>query len=317
MEPAEAVHPPMDPVAADAALSTPQAGALLATATEHLRAAGSPSPRLDAELLVAHAFGRDRAWLHSHPEATLGAADLTILAGWLGRRAAGEPVAYIRGFKDWLSLRILTDRRALIPRPETELLAEAAMEEIAGRLVRDDAPIAAWEVATGSGAVAVALAVRFRQSLALGRLRLGASDTSAEALELASENLAAHGMGGLVTLGCGDLLDPPVLPAPQRPDVLVANLPYLTTEEAAGGGGSLQYEPRVALDGGAEGLDVVRRLLALLPGRLAEGGVALLEIGQGQAASVRAVVSDLPMEAEVTILLDLAGIERVVRVSRT
>ena len=285
-------------------------------ATERLRDAGSPSPRLDAELLVAHAFGRDRAWLHANPEEALDEATLAALAGWLERRAAGEPVAYIRGYKDWLSLRILTDARALIPRPETEQLAEAAMDEIAARLVRDDAPIAAWEVATGSGAVTVALGLRFRQALALGRLRLGASDLSAEALELAAENLAAHGLSGLVTLGCGDLMDPPVLPAPQQPDVLLANLPYLTSDEVATGSGSLSHEPTIALDGGPDGLDQVRRLLALLPARLAPGGMALLEIGQGQAPAVREIVADLPLEANVSVLQDLAGIERVVRIQR-
>jgi release factor glutamine methyltransferase len=298
-------------------MASPQARSLMVAATDRLRAAGSPSPRLDAELLVAHAFGRDRTWLHSHPEAELTATDLAALAGWLDRRAAGEPVAYIRGYKEWLSLRILTDARALIPRPETELLAEAAMGEIAGRLVRDDAPIATWEIATGSGAVAVALALRFRQALALGRLRLGASDVSAEALELAAENLAAHGVSGLVTLGCGDLMDPPVLPAPQQPDVVLANLPYLTSAEVAAGTGSLRHEPSLALDGGADGLDHVRRLLSLLPERLAGGGVALLEIGQGQADGVRSLVADLPMAADVSALPDLAGIERVVRIERT
>jgi release factor glutamine methyltransferase len=297
-------------------LAVPEARSLMLVATDWLRAGGSPSPRLDAELLVAHAFGRDRAWLHANPDEALGAVELAELAGWLERRAAGEPVAYIRGYKEWLSLRILTDPRALIPRPETELLAETAMDEIAGRLVRDDAPIAAWEVATGSGAVALAVALRFRQALALGRLRLGASDMSAEALELAAENLAAHGVSGLLTLGCGDLMDPPVLPAPQQPDVLLANLPYLTTEEVATGGGSLRYEPALALDGGADGLDHVRRLLALLPARLAAGGVALLEIGQGQAGQVRALLADVGLEADVSVLHDLAGIERVIRIQR-
>jgi release factor glutamine methyltransferase len=297
-------------------LASPQARSLMLAATERLRAAGSPSPRLDAELLVAHAFGRDRTWLHSHPAAQLEATELAALAGGLERRAAGEPVAYIRGYKEWLSLRIATDGRALIPRPETELLAEAAMGEIAARLVRDDAPIAAWEIGTGSGAVAVALGLRFRQALALGRLRLGASDISAEALELAAENLAAHGLSGLVSLGCGDLLDPPVLPAPQQPDVLLANLPYLTSTEVAGGFGSLRFEPSIALDGGADGLEQLRRLLSLLPARLADGGVALLEIGQGQADAVRSLVSDLPMVADVSALPDLAGIERVIRIAR-
>lgn len=297
-------------------LASNEARSLMLAATERLRASGSPSPRLDAELLVAHAFDRDRAWLHANPEAALAQTELKALGGWVERRAAGEPVAYIRGYKEWLSLRILTDARALIPRPETELLAETAMDEIANRLVRDDAPIAAWEVGTGGGAVTVALALRFRQALALGRLRLGASDASPEALELAAENLAAHGLSGMVSLGCGDLLDPPVLPAPQQPDVLLANLPYLSTAEVATGAGSLRYEPSLALDGGADGLDQLRRLLALLPGRLAAGGVALLEIGAGQADEVRQLSADLPMAADVSALPDLAGIERVIRIAR-
>jgi release factor glutamine methyltransferase len=297
-------------------LASNEARSLMLAATERLRAAGSPSPRLEAELLVAHAFGRDRAWLHANPEAALGPAELKALGGWLERRAAGEPVAYIRGYKEWLSLHVLTDARALIPRPETELLAETAMDEIAGRLVRDDAPIAAWEIGTGSGAVTVSLALRFRQALALGRLRLGASDASPEALELAAENLSAHGLSGMVSLGCGDLLDPPVLPAPQQPDVLLANLPYLSTAEVETGTGSLRYEPSLALDGGADGLDQVRRLLVLLPARLAPGGVALLEIGAGQADEVRQLSADLPMAADVSALPDLAGIERVIRIAR-
>jgi release factor glutamine methyltransferase len=307
-------------VAAEVPIESASAGtdarALLVVATDALRVAGSPSPRLDAELLVSHAFGRDRAWLHAHPEETLGALEGEQLRAWIERRAGGEPIAYVRGFKEWFSMRIATDRRALIPRPETELLAEAAIDEIAARLVHDDAPIAAWELATGSGAVAVALASRFRTSLALGRLRLGATDISAEALELAAENLAAHGLGGLVSLGCGDLLDPPVLPAPQQPDVIIANLPYLTSDEVAAGTGSLLFEPHLALDGGTDGLDVVRRLLAMLPDRLAPGGAALLEIGQGQLDTLRDLVGELPIQTRVTALHDLAGIERVVRIAR-
>jgi release factor glutamine methyltransferase len=292
------------------------ARALVIAATERLRAAGSPSARLDAELLVAHAFGRDRTWLAAHPEATPDAGATEDLAGWVERRAGGEPVAYIRGFKEWLSLRVATDRRALIPRPETELLAQAAIEEIAARLVRDDASIAAWEVATGSGAVTLALALRFRTALALGRVRLAASDISPEAIELASENLAAHGVGALVSLGCGDLLEPPVLPAPLLPDVVVANLPYLTSREATSGEGSLRHEPRGALDGGSDGLDLVRHLVAQLPGRLAPRGTVLLEIGAGQADSVRELVASMPMPTSVGTLRDLGKVERIVRIDR-
>jgi release factor glutamine methyltransferase len=290
------------------------AGQLVADIATALREAGIPSPRLDAELLVGHAFGRDRAWLHAHPEAELDAAVARSLAGWVERRAASEPIAYIRGFKEWLSLRIATDSRALIPRPETELLAEAAISEIAARLVRDGDPLQVWEVATGTGAVALAIALRFRTAIALGRLHLVASDLSAEALELASENLAAHGLRGLVALACGDLLEPAALPG-GRADLLVANLPYLTSAEVAEGSGSLAWEPARALDGGADGLDLLRRLIHDLPAAIAPGGVALLEIGRGHAPAVRGLIDELPLRTAVSIMPDLGGIERVVRIA--
>lgn len=305
----------MTPDSAGAAvLSEMSAGRLVVDAAAALRAAGIPSPRLDAELLVGHAFGRDRTWLYAHPDAELALDDAARLARWTERRSAGEPIAYIRGYKEWLSLRIATDERALIPRPETELLVEAAVNEIAGRLVRDGTTVAAWEVATGSGAVALALALRFRTAIALGRLRLAASDLSAEALELASENLSSHGVGGTVTLACGDLLEPAAL-AGDRADLLIANLPYLTSAEVEAGIGSLAWEPRRALDGGPDGLDLLRRLIHALPACLAAHGVALLEVGEGQAAPVREMVAELPREATVATQLDLAGIERVVRVA--
>ncbi len=290
------------------------AAGLIAGAVAALRGAGTSSPRLDAELLVGHAFERDRAWLHAHPDAELDPADALRLAGWVERRAAGEPIAYIRGFKEWRSMRIATDRRALIPRPETELLAEAAISEISARLVRDEDPVQVWEVATGSGAVALAVALRFRAAIALGRLRLAASDLAAEALELAAENLAAHGVGGLVTLACGDLLEPAVAPDGGI-DLLIANLPYLTSDEVAGGGGSLDWEPPAALDGGPDGLDLLRRLVAALPAKLSRDGVALLEIGDGQAGAVRGIIGALEVRVAVTTLRDLSAIERVVRVA--
>ncbi len=288
-------------------------------AAERLRSRRSPTPRLDAELLVSHLFDRERTWLYAHPEATLDPDAVAALDSWLERRVAGEPIAYIRGYKEWLSLRVATDARALIPRPETELLAEAAIAEIAARLVLDDAPIVAWDVATGSGAVALAIALRFRTALALARLRLIASDVSADALELASENLAAHGLGGLVALACADLLesaggiDPSALPLP---DVLTANLPYVRSDEVDLGHGSHAFEPRAALDGGPDGLGVVRRLIGQLPARLAADGVALLEVGAGQADATRSLVEATPLRSAVTILPDLAGIDRVVRIAR-
>ena len=295
MAPAEAVRP----------LTVAEA---LSAGRSRLRDAGSPTARLDAEVLLGHVTGRDRSWLLAHPEAAVDAIHEWTDA--LARRSAGEPIAYIRGFKEWRSLRIRTDARALIPRPETELLAEAAIAEIAARLTRDDATIVTWEVATGSGAVAVALALRFGSAIRLGRLRLVASDVSADALELAAENLAAHRVETLVDLACTDLLAAAGASLP-RPDVVVANLPYVPAVEVDAGAESLAHEPRLALDGGPDGLDLLRRLLAELPSRTAPGASVLLEVGAGQAEALPVMA---PEGSSVTAMADLAGIERVVRI---
>ncbi|HET7685705.1 MAG TPA: HemK/PrmC family methyltransferase [Candidatus Limnocylindria bacterium] len=285
--------------------------AVIADVTRRLREVEPDTSRLDAELLLGHLMGRERAWLLGHGDDPVAPELLVDLAGLVERRAAGEPIAYLRGFKEWFGLRVRTDRRALIPRPETELLAESAIAEIAGRLAADPGghPIHAWEVATGSGAVSLALALRFRVALRLERVRLAASDLSSEALELAAENLAAHRVGGLVTLACTDLLDGAgeLLPTP---DVVIANLPYVASAEVATARGSLVHEPRAALDGGSDGLDLVRRLLAAAPAAVAPRGTLLLEVGAGQDAVVR---DHAPPGASVTVLPDLAGVGRVVR----
>jgi release factor glutamine methyltransferase len=289
------------------------AGDALATAVATLRDARSPSARLDAEVLVAWTYERDRAWLLAHLDEPLPPDQAATLKSWVERRGQGEPVAYIRGFKEWNGIRLLTDARALIPRPETELLVEDAVEEIANRLVRDERTIIAWDVGTGSGAVAVALARRFRSALTLGRVRLLASDVSPEAVELASDNLAAQGAEHLVTLAVGDLLDADRF---TRPDVVVANLPYVPGELVAAGEGSLAWEPDLALDGGPDGLDVVRRLAAQLPDRLAPDGTVLLEIGAEQADAIRAMAAVLPGNWSVASRADLAGQDRIVRLER-
>ena len=280
-------------------------GDLLTDAVARLRAAGSPTPRLDAELLVAHVVDRDRAWVLAHPEAEL--ADAERFVALVERRASGEPIAYLRGFKEWHSLRIGTDARALIPRPETEVLADAAGDEIERRLA--DPPVAAWEVATGSGAVAIVLAQRFRSALAGGRLTLLATDISAEALSLAAENFARHGVEH-VRLEPADLLEGAGGERP-LPDVVIANLPYVSSAEVDARWGSLGYEPRVATDGGPDGLDLLRRLLREAPRRAAVAATILLEIGVDQVDAIRGIA---PTGASVLVVPDLAGLDRVVRI---
>lgn len=285
-------------------------GTALQEGTQRLRSAASPTARLDAEVLLAHVTGRDRGWVLAHPEAELEPDVVAGLDSMLERRASGEPVAYIRGFKEWHSIRIRTDRRGLIPRPETELLADAAVAEIAARLAADGGRVVvAWDVGTGSGAVALVIALRFGSALQSGRSTLIASDVSAEALELAAENLAAHGVTDLVTIAFADLLGPAgdLLP---RPDVVVANLPYVSSAEVDARHGSLGYEPRIAVDGGPDGLVLLSRLFADLPLRAAPGATVLLETGVGQLDEIRA----LAPSAAVTVVPDLAGLDRVVRV---
>lgn len=277
-------------------------GEALTAATARLRDGASPTARLDAEVLLGFALGRDRSWLLGHPEEPV---ETDAFAALVERRATGEPVAYLRGFKEWHSLRISTDRRALIPRPETELLADVAGDEIERRLA-SGARVTARDVGTGSGAVAVVLGLRFASALADDRLRLIASDISTDALALAAENLAAHGVVR-VDLRRADLLadsDP-------RPDVVIANLPYVPGAEVTAAGGSLAFEPHLALDGGPDGLDVVRRLMRSLPGPVARGASVLLEVGAGQAEAVGAMA---PAGASVSSIEDLAGIERIVRI---
>jgi len=300
---------------ADSLVLPATAGAALAGAMERLRVAGSPTPRLDAEILVAHSMNRDRAWLLAHLDEPMPGRTGADLGAWVERRAAGEPIAYLRGFKEWYGLRVATDRRSLIPRPETELLADTAIGDIAERMGRDDRPILAREVGTGGGAVAVVLARRFRSALTLGRLRLVASDVSPDAIDLAAENLATHGVDRLVTLAVADLLDA-LGSIPEPPDVVVANLPYLRSAEVKAGLGSLGWEPAAALDGGPDGLAVIRQLLALLPERLAADGSVILEIGEDQAGSIRTLAAALPGAWSVSTLRDLAGHERIVRLVR-
>jgi release factor glutamine methyltransferase len=288
--------------------TSPTVGAALLGGTDRLRANGSPTPRLDAEVLLAHVEQCDRTWILAHPEAPV--SQPAAFERALERRAGGEPIAYIRGWKEWRSIRVRTDPRGLIPRPETEFLAEAAVSAIAERLARDAEPVVAWEVATGSGAVAVVLALHFREALELRRLTLIASDVSSDALELAAENLAAHGVEKLVNLAHGDLLNAAGESLP-RPDVIVANLPYVATAEVDTAAGSLAHEPRLALDGGPDGLDIVRRLMDELPTRAALAATVLLEIGSGQAPAVRSMA---PEGASVSLKVDLAGVDRIVRI---
>ena len=305
-------------------------GELLSGATARIRDAGSETARLDAEVLLADVLRTERTRLIASPEVQVDVGAAERFAAAVDRRAAGEPVAYIRGIKEFFGLAFAADARALIPRPETERLVEAGREEVMDRLATlarrrgidpraaADGPIRIADIGTGSGAVAVALAVVLRRMMVIAGtdVTILATDDSPEALELARENAVGHAAAEGMRFVEADLL-PPVLPDNGAPlDIVLANLPYVRTDAIDGLPIAASFEPRSALDGGSDGLDLIRRLLALLPDVLAPDGVALLEIGADQGSAAPAVVATELPGWKASVETDLAGLPRILRVER-
>jgi len=284
---------------------------------ERLRASGSETPRLDAELLLCHAVGAERTVVLAHPEAPVGADAARRFRTDIERRSAGEPVAYIRGLKEFYGLAFQVDPRALIPRPETERLVELAEADIRRRLGladRGGKPLRIVDVGTGSGAIAVALAVAVRRLGAADAVAILATESSPDALDLAKENAVSHGVADRIGFAEADLLPEDTSGGPF--DLVLANLPYVRHDAMADLPRATSFEPAVALDGGDDGLEVIGRLLARLPNVLAAGGSALLEIGADQGEAIAALALDRLPGWACTVEVDLAGLPRVARISR-
>jgi release factor glutamine methyltransferase len=296
----------------------PAIGELLNSGTARLRGAGSASARLDAELLLGWAIGAERTTLIAHSEAPVGADAAAAYERALVRREAGEPVAYIRGLKEFYGLAFSVDSRALIPRPETELLVEEAEREIAWRLTSAPRPagtprLRVVDVGTGSGAIAIALAASLRRRRMLPEVSILAVDSSAEALDLARENAVGHAVAEDVVFAEAD----PLPDGEPAFDLILANLPYIPSAEVDRLPVAASFEPRAALDGGPDGLAVLRRLLAVMPAALAPAGTALLEIGFDQGPAMEAAVAGLPGGWSCGIQPDLSGRPRLAHVERS
>jgi release factor glutamine methyltransferase len=278
---------------------------------------GLPTPRLDAEVLIADALRLPRVQLYVQFDRPLTADELTAIRAHVRRRQAGESVAYVVGHKEFFGLELAVDRRVLVPRPDSETLVDEALarwrEHVAAAAAADVAsadPHAEAEaeaspriadIGTGSGAIIVAIGKQ------LPSAALFAVDKSAEALEVARANADRHAVA--VTWLEGDLGAPL---APHAPfDLIVANLPYVTSADLAGLAPEVRAEPVIALDGGPDGLALVRRLVATALPLLQPGGALVLEIGAGQAAHT-AALCEVAGFGNVRLRRDLGQVDRVV-----
>jgi release factor glutamine methyltransferase len=262
----------------------------VAAAVDALEAAGCDTPRLDAEVLIADALGIDRGLLVADPARSVPPPAARTIGEWIRRRVAREPVAYILGSRGFRRIELAVDPRVLIPRPETELLVEVALELPEGSSVH--------EVGTGSGAIALALLDERPD------LRVTASDISADAVAVAGANAARLALALEPSVADGLPGEPP--PGAEQgawpPDLVVANLPYVTDAEWGGLAPEItRYEPRGALTSGADGLDAIRALVGQAP----SGTRLALEHGSEQGAAVRALLAGAETRR------DLAGHERV------
>ncbi len=256
----------------------------------------SDTPRLDAEVLLAAALDRPRSYLFAWPERLPEPERLTRFIAWLERRQTGEPVAYILGRREFWSLELEVTLDTLIPRPETELLVESALERLP-----KDRPVTVVDLGVGSGAVALALAVERPPA------RIVATDCSLAALAVARRNAQRLGVSN-VEFRAGDWCEP--LATGEHFDLIVSNPPYIAAAELHRRRSELRFEPAMALTAGDDGLDALRRIILQAPAYLKPGGWLLLEHGYDQGAAVSALLQARGFIA-VGEGCDTAGLSRV------
>jgi release factor glutamine methyltransferase len=270
---------------------------LVKWAVEDFRARGIENPRLDAELIVAHALGIDRTRVIIDGARPLEGAELSKLRELVKRRRSHEPIAYLRGYREFYGREFKVDRRVLIPRPDTEALVDVAL----ARSSHVSLSMRMLDLCTGSGCVAVSVA-RQRPTG-----KVVASDLSPDALAVARDNalrLGAYNMAFVESDLFANIQG--------KFDVITANPPYILTSDIEGLQPDIrEFEPRLALDGGADGLDLVRRIVERAPDHLVPGGVLALEIGMGEAAATQALLEARGF-TEVRADRDYAKIDRVV-----
>ncbi|MBM3214238.1 peptide chain release factor N(5)-glutamine methyltransferase [Candidatus Poribacteria bacterium] len=283
---------------------------LIGSVSEYLGQRGVSTPRLDAELLLAHASGKSRMDLYVGFQQIVPADVLDVYRELVRRRAAREPVAYIVGEKEFWGLPFWVTRDVLVPRPDTETLVETVVGCLQKRPA--GAPIRVLDVGTGSGAIVIAIA----REIGPDRMEAVAADISAGALAVARKNASRHGVESRIAFRCGDLFG--ALHPRETFTAVVSNLPYIPSADCADLEPEIaEHEPRLALDGGADGLCLLRRLVEKTPARIVGGGWLALEVGAGQSSLVVEMVRATQAFVDVATVKDLAGVERVVVARRS
>jgi release factor glutamine methyltransferase len=274
---------------------------LAAWMTDDLRKRGIDSARIDAELIVAEVLGVDRIRILLAGERELSPDELERIRALLKRRRAFEPIAYLRGEREFYGHPFRVDARVLIPRPDTETLVEVALARLSGR----ELGARVLDLCTGSGCVAISV------KLARPTIAVDATDLSPDALAVARDNAQRLGAVWNVRFVAGDLFG--ALGAPSRRyDLITANPPYIASAEVPTLQRDIQdHEPRLALDGGDDGLSIVRRIVDEAPRWLRAGGALAMEIGAGQAEEARAIFERRGF-ADLRLARDYGGIDRVV-----
>ena len=273
---------------------------------EYLGGKGVERARLDGEHILAHALGLGRLDLYLQYDRPLTPEELDVFRPLLKRRAAREPLQYILGSQPFRELDLEVDRRVLIPRPETEVLVGEVLD---WARARGDGALDALDVGTGSGAIALSLALEgsFR--------RVVGTDLTQEALDVAARNRASAGLEGRVDLRLGE--DYTALAADERFDIIVSNPPYVAESEREGLEPEVvDWEPGTALFAGMVGMDVLRRLVAGAPARLRDGGLLALEVGAGQTGAVAGLLEGMGGWEGITVRADLTGRQRIVIATR-
>ena len=271
---------------------------------QKLESAGIPDARLEAEVLVMSVLRMPRQAIFAEQEREVSEQQQVALDELLERRYTREPLAYILGQREFYGINVVLTPAVLIPRPESEGLVEHALFMAMMGMESTDLTIA--DVGTGSGAIAINLAIH----LPMGRIF--AVDVDDSVLDVASYNIRAHGVGDRVSLGIGDLLDA----VPEPLDLIVANLPYIPTDRISTLQPEVQKEPVLALDGGADGLDLIRRLLAQAENKLKSHGIILLEMDPDQVPVVAELALQHFPKGSTDVEQDLAGMDRILVIHR-